>query len=65
LKQEGSERIFDCIGFNMGEFCDPIIKNNSKIDVVFTIDRTVRDGRVFPQFRLKDIKIEASIEETV
>ena len=65
LKQEGSERMFDCIGFNMGEFCDPIIKNNSKIDVVFTIDRTVRDGRVFPQFRLKDIKIEASIEETV
>ncbi len=65
LKQEGSERIFDCIGFNMGEFCDPIIKNNSKIDVVFTIDRTVRDGRVFPQFRLKDIKIEESIEETV
>jgi hypothetical protein len=65
LKQEGSERIFDCIGFNMGEFYDPIIKNNSKIDVVFTIDRTVRDGRVFPQFRLKDIKIEASIEETV
>jgi len=63
LKQEGSERIFDCIGFNMGEFCDPIINNNSKIDVVFTIDRTVRDGRVFPQFRLKDIKIEESIEE--
>jgi len=65
LKQEGSERIFDCIGFNMGEFCDPIINNNSKMDVVFTIDRTVRDGRVFPQFRLKDIKIEESIEETV
>jgi len=65
LKQEGSERIFDCIGFNMGEFCDPIINNNSKIDVVFTIDRTVRDGRVFPQFRLKDIKLEANIEETV
>ena len=65
LKQEGSERIFDCIGFNMGEFCDPIINNNSKLDVVFTIDRTVRDGRVFPQFRLKDIKIEENIEETV
>jgi hypothetical protein len=65
LKQEGSERIFDCIGFNMGEFCDPIINNNSKLDVVFTIDRTVRNGRVFPQFRLKDIKIEENIEETV
>jgi single-stranded-DNA-specific exonuclease len=65
LKQGGSERIFDCIGFNMGEFCDPILKNNSKLDVVFTIDRTVRDGRVFPQFRLKDIKIEENIQETV
>ncbi len=65
LKQEGSERIFDCIGFNMGEFCDPIINNNSKIDVVFTIDKTIRYRRVFPQFRLKDIKIEENIEEIV
>jgi len=65
LRQEGSERIFDCIGFNMGEFCDPIIKNNSKIDVVFNIDKTVRDGRIFPQFKLKDIRIKENIEEIV
>ncbi len=65
LKQEGSERIFDCIGFNMGEFCNPIINNNSKIDVVFTIDKTIRDGRVFPQFRLKDIKLLENIEEII
>jgi len=65
LRQEGSERIFDCIGFNMGEFCDPIIKNNSKIDVVFNIDKTVRDGRIFPQFKLQDIRIKENIEEIV
>lgn len=65
LKQRGSERVFDCIGFNMGEWYDPIINNSSKIDVVFTIDKTVRDGRVFPQFRLKDIRIEDNKEEII
>ena len=36
------------IGFNMGNFCEDLLqKNNSKIDIVFTIDKTVRDGRSF------------------
>ncbi len=58
LKQNGSEKIFDCIGFNMGNYCDLINKNNSVLDIVFTIDKTVRDGRVFPQFKFKDIKVK-------
>jgi single-stranded-DNA-specific exonuclease len=57
LKQDNSEKVFDCIGFNMGEYCEPIIQNNKQMDVVFTIDKTVRDGRTYPQFRLKDIKL--------
>lgn len=62
LKQEGCDKIFDCIGFNMGNLCDQISKNNSSLDVVFSIDRTVRDGRVFPQFKFKDIRIKESPE---
>ncbi len=58
LKQNGSEKIFDCIGFNMGNFCAPISELNAKFDIVFTIDKTTRDGRTFPQFRFKDIKIK-------
>ncbi len=58
LKQNGSEKIFDCIGFNMGNYCDLINKNNSTLDVVFNIDKTIRDGRVFPQFKFKDIKVK-------
>lgn len=57
LKQENSEKVFDCIGFNMGEYCEPINQNNKQMDVVFTIDKSVRDGRTYPQFRLKDIKL--------
>ncbi len=57
LKQNGGDRVFDCIGFNMSEYADSI-KNNSLLDIVFTIDKSVRDGRTFPQFKLKDIKVK-------
>jgi single-stranded-DNA-specific exonuclease len=60
LRQENSDKVFDCIGFNLGEYCEPIMRNGSEIDVVFSIDKTVRDGRIFPQFKLKDIRICAS-----
>ena len=65
LKQDGCEKVFDCIGFNMGNFCEGIARNNSKIDIVFSIDKTVRDGRFFPQFKFKDIRIKEKIEELV
>ena len=57
LKQEGCDKVFDCIGFNMGEYLERI-KACALLDIVFTIDKTVRDGRTFPQFKLKDIKVK-------
>jgi len=63
LRQNGSEKVFDSIGFNMGEFYQPIISNNYEYDIVFTIDKTTRDGRTYPQFRLKDIIIKESVKE--
>jgi hypothetical protein len=47
----------------MGNFCEDLSKNNSTIDVVFSIDKTVRDGRFFPQFKFKDIRISARVDE--
>lgn len=58
LKQQGSDKIFDAIGFNMGEFFPLIKNNNCRIDLVYTIDKSVRDGRTFPQFRVKDLKVK-------
>lgn len=65
LRQHDSEKVFDSIGFNMGEYYQPIISNNSEYDIVFSIDKTVRDGRTYPQFRLKDIIIKESEKEGV
>jgi single-stranded-DNA-specific exonuclease len=59
FKQEGCEKVFDAIGFNMGEFCNSLTKENSQVDIVYTIDKTSKDGRVFPQFKLKDLKIKS------
>ena len=63
VKQKESKKIFDCIGFNMGEHYKSIVRNNTDIDIVFSIDKTVRDGRTFPQFKLKDIKFKSIYEE--
>jgi len=62
LKQYGSDKVFDCIGFNMGGYMEKI-KNKSLIDVVFTIDKIFRDGRSFPQFKIKDLKVKENNQE--
>ena len=59
FKQEGCDKVFDAIGFNMGEFCNSLMKENLKANIVYTIDKTSKDGRVFPQFKLKDIRIKS------
>jgi single-stranded-DNA-specific exonuclease len=56
FKQEGCNKIFDCIGFNMSDYYDILINSNGNLNIVYTIDRTVRNDKSFPQFRLKDIK---------
>lgn len=62
LKQNGSEKIFDCIGFNMGNYCEALSKDDALLDIVFTIDKTIKDGRIFPQFKFKDIKVKENKE---
>lgn len=56
FKQNGSDKVFDSIGFNMGEHYEMIKQNNCEIDVVFSIEKTIRDNRIYPQLKLKDIK---------
>lgn len=63
LKQNGSDKVFDCIGFNMAEHFESVNKNNRLLDVVFTIDKTYRDGRTFPQFRFKDLTVKEKLQE--
>lgn len=57
LRQNGSDRILDCIGFNMGEMCEALSKNYASIEAVFSIDKYTKDGKTFPQLKLKDLHI--------
>jgi len=56
FKQSGTDKVFDSIGFNMGEHYNMLKQNNSELDIIFSIDKTIRDSRIFPQLKLKDIK---------
>lgn len=60
FKQNGHEKMFDAIGFNLGHFAEDIANKNNLIDIVFTIEKLSKDGRIYPQLRIKDIKIKES-----
>ncbi|MBI1933065.1 MAG: single-stranded-DNA-specific exonuclease RecJ [Ignavibacteriales bacterium] len=54
--QNGTDKVFDAIGFNLGKFVSDFENNNNNlVDIVFTIEKIVRDGRTYPQIRVKDI----------
>ena len=57
LKQNGSDKVFDAIGFNLGSFVEIIDKERDLIDIVFTIEKITKNGGTFPQIRLKDIRV--------
>lgn len=63
FKQEGTDKMFDCIGFNLGEYYDILINSNGNLNIVYTIDKYVRDNRVYPQLRLKDLKPRQKSQE--
>lgn len=57
LKQNSINKVFDSVGFNMGEYLDSIKNPGVNFDIVFSIDKLIRDGKEFPQLKLKDLKI--------
>ena len=59
FKQGNNGKILDSIGFNMREYISIFTDRNQKVDVVYSIDKTIREGRSYPQLRLKDIKPSA------
>ncbi|MBU0474460.1 MAG: single-stranded-DNA-specific exonuclease RecJ [Bacteroidetes bacterium] len=61
IKQNGGDKVFDAIGFNLGYFAEIIAKDRDLIDIVFTIEKISRNGVSYPQIRLKDIKVKENV----
>ncbi|MBI9071856.1 MAG: single-stranded-DNA-specific exonuclease RecJ [Melioribacteraceae bacterium] len=61
LKQPDCEKVFDSIGFNLGGFANLINRSSDSLDLVYTIENVSRDGKTFPQLRIKDIRIKANL----
>jgi single-stranded-DNA-specific exonuclease len=57
FKQNGNEKVFDAIGFNLGYFADSM-KGKCLVDIVYTIETLVKDGKSYPQIRIKDILVK-------
>ncbi len=58
FKQNGHEKILDAIGFNLGYFVSKINKDENLVDIVYTIETITKDGKVFPQIRIRDLRIK-------
>ena len=41
--QNGTEKVYDAIGFNLGKFVYEVDKNKDLVDIVFTIEKVVKD----------------------
>ncbi|MFC2135263.1 single-stranded-DNA-specific exonuclease RecJ [Bacteroidota bacterium] len=63
LKQNGNDKVFDTIGFNLGYYADKIDKDKHLVDIVFTIEMIDKDGKQYPQIRLKDMNVKEPIEQ--
>ncbi len=58
FSQNGTDRIYDAIGFNLAGYAKEINNSNMVADIVFTIEKITRNDRTFPQLRLKDLRIK-------
>ncbi|MDP3830812.1 MAG: DHHA1 domain-containing protein, partial [Ignavibacteriaceae bacterium] len=57
VRQKGCDKVFDSIGFDLGNFLSKLIVPRTTFDMVFSVDQMTRDGKSFPQLKIKDIKI--------
>jgi len=57
FKQNGNDKVFDAIGFNLGYYADHIDKDKDLVDIVYTIETVKKEGKIFPQLRIKDIRV--------
>jgi hypothetical protein len=56
MKVKDETRIFDTIGFNLGDYFEKVSGQQKIIDIAFTVDQNEYNGEVFPQLTIKDIK---------
>ncbi len=60
FRQNGNEKIFDAIGFNLGAYITDIDKEKNLVDIVYTIENVQKDGKTYPQLRLRDLQIKSN-----
>lgn len=61
FKQNGHDKVLDAIGFNLGSYVDKINKEKNLVDIVYTIESIIKDGKPYPQIRLRDIEIKEKV----
>ena len=56
FKVKQGTRVVDAIGFNLGDYLQPLQSNGSGVDLAFSIDEGDYAGEIVPQLKIRDLK---------
>lgn len=61
FKVKTNGRIFDAIGFNLAGLMDRLQNPKQSIDLAFSLDEGDMGGETYPQLKIRDLKVAASV----
>ncbi len=58
VHQIGNDKVMDAVAFDFGPLAKDLNSGNSTFDMVFGIEQKTREGRSYPQIRIRDMKLK-------
>ena len=58
VRQPGHDKVMDAVAFDFGPLAKDLNNGHSTFDMVFGIEQKTREGRSYPQIRIKDMKLK-------
>jgi single-stranded-DNA-specific exonuclease len=55
VRQNGQKRVFDAIGFDLGEYAAELNSSGCMFDMLFSLEQKIIDKKEFPQLRIRDL----------
>jgi single-stranded-DNA-specific exonuclease len=58
VTQDGTDKVFDAVGFDFGEYAEKLNNGCESFDMIFGIDQKIKDGKIYPQIRIRELKLK-------
>jgi single-stranded-DNA-specific exonuclease len=58
VRQNGGDKVFDAVAFDYGSFARELNNGHPKFDMIFSIEQKSREGKIYPQLRIRDMQLK-------